>query len=299
MIKNSIGSFLRNLIIIFIPMGIIYLFLLFGIFYFLSEVEDSLSQMLSSLGELFRLSAEQSSVTVKEFLIYTIEQLDLDGDPEAAIQQIFSREWFTETVKGFFAALSSSTEGFDEQFENIITKFTDSLTVTIAVTASIFSLGIVLANYATGFAIRKRTIKRGIKKFILAHTLVPFFQGLVLTAGAFLIYILHLAGILLFAALAVLMSLLSFLGAFLIHRDKDTDLKDFLTLKLVLSQLAVCALILLADFAIGVPLFCIDPLLATLIMLPLLIYSMNVMSNLAEEYVYKHISEKKPAKEAF
>ena len=173
MIKNSLKNFAKNLVLLFIPMGIFYLFIIFAIIGLFSATMESLQNMLGELTELIHLSSEASSASVNQFLAYSLEQLNWNGSLLDVARQILSTDWLPTTAKGFFATLNASTEGFEEQFLAVVTEFKNSLGTIFTVVISILGIGILCANYATRFAVRKSVVKGGIKKFIVAHTVVP------------------------------------------------------------------------------------------------------------------------------
>lgn len=294
-IKNTASIFVRNLIYIFIPMGIVYLFLLIGILFFFGEFTAALTETLSSLGTLIHNSAQQSPAMINDFLSYTLGRLQWNGDFNELFAQVSDPAWIEETLRGFFSILSETSAEFEEEFSAIFREFIQSLVVIASVTAAIWSIGIVFANFATGYAIRRKTVKRGLKKFIIAHTISPLLQTVILIGAVIVLSLIKLYGILLFAAILLLFSGLSLVDAWIIHREKCLPLKTIVTGKNLCSQLAAGSLILLVDLIAALLLLLLGPILAVLIMIPVMIYSLKIIDVSAETFVLLKLEEIKAA----
>ena len=93
-----------------------------------------------------------------------------------------------------------------------------------------------------------------------------------------------------FTLLVVIVLLLLFSGltlfsSWMIHKDGKLKLKDVLTAKNIISHLAVQGMILLINIVIALILYFIDPLLCVLLMVPIVIYSFNVVDVNTEYFV--------------
>lgn len=285
MIGNSLKNFFGNLVYLFIPMGIFYLFLLVTIFTLFGSAASELGRMLSSLSELIHLSAEQSSASVNDFLSYAFGRLDWNGGLIRVVRQILSTGWIGETAKGFFETLNASTEGFEEQFTAIVAGAKDALKMQLAWAVAVCALGLMLANYATRFAVRRKTARRGLKKFLIAHTLVPIAQNVLVFAALLFFALLRLYSLPLFVALALFSAALSLVTAWLIHRDRGLKLRDVVTVQNIFRHLASLGVILLIDLCAAVLLYLFSPIFAVLLMIPVALYSMNIADVNAESYI--------------
>lgn len=293
MIKNSLKNFAKNLLLLFVPMGIFYLFMIAAIFGSVSSVLGSMQKMLADLVELIHLSAEQSSASVNEFLAYSLNQLDWNGSLLAVARQILSSGWLQTTLQGFFQTLNASTAGFEEQISAIAHEFLASLHTTFAFAVTTLCFGLACANYATRFVIRRNTVKGSLKKFIIAHTLVPLAETVLFVAALCLLAVLRVYGLPLLFAILLLTSGISLTASWLIQRDGTLRLKDILTPRNVLSQLAAFGSILLIDIAVAVVLFLIDPLFAVLLLIPLVLYSQNIVDVNCDSYIAALIRQNK------
>ena len=209
MIKNSLKNFYKNLIYLFVPMGIVYLFFLITVCLLFTTFFSSLSSTLVQLTDLIKTSVDESSTSVSEFIAYALEQIDWNQGFGNTLQQIFDTDWIQNTIKGFFEAINASTVGFEEQFTNIISNFVSSIAFAIISAIIICFLGIVLANYATKYVIRRKVAKRNIKKFIIARTIVPLVQSIII--GLFFVLVFYLQYYSILVAILFLLKLFIFL----------------------------------------------------------------------------------------
>lgn len=285
MIKNSIRTFFDHFVCLFVAMGVVYLFLLVAILFLLGAAAQNVTQTLSAMTALIHTSTEQSSAAVNEFLAYSIEQLSWNGDLIGFLRRILDIEWIRTTLRGFFDVLNASSEGFEEEFTAIATEFSRNLKASLTAAAVLCAAGIVAANFVTRFALRRRTVKHGLKRFLVAHTVVPVLQSLILIVALPLLAVIKMYGLLLFAALLLLASGLSLTCAWLVHRDKSLKLRTILTTENILSQLAVTGLALLFNLTLAGLLTLLDPVLAVLVMLPVAIYTFNVADINAETFI--------------
>lgn len=285
LIKNSVKNFAVNAVYIFIPMGIIYLFLIVAIVTFTSALFSGVGGTIRELGALIRDSAEQSSVSVNEFISYTLTQLQDEGDIVEILKKLVNPQWVRATLEGFFGVLNQTSEGFEVQFTEIVNDFVSKVGACLTAAIWLCAAGMVLANFATGFAIRRRTARRDVKKFLIAHTIVPIVQSVIIVGAVFLLSVVKLYGLLLFAAILLIMSGVSLITAWLIHNDGSMKLKDVLSPANILSQLAVTLLALLFNVVTALLLLWLNPLLAVLIMLPVFIYTLNIADVNADSFI--------------
>lgn len=285
MIKNSLKNFGKNLIYVFIPMGIVYLFLLIAVFSLVGVVFDAAGTAISDMFGLIGSSVEQSEADVADFLAYSFGQINWTGNPFETIITILDTRWISTTVKGFFETLNQTTEGFDEQLNAIVGNFKTALGGGFAVTATLVAVGIACANYATRFAVRNKVAKRNFKQFVVAYTVVPIFQTLLLIACLWLIAKIKLYSLLVFAALVALVGVLSLCTSYIVYRDGKLKFKEVLTFKNVMKHFAVLCIIAAINIALALALWQINKLFAILLMLPVVIYSANIADVNTDSYV--------------
>lgn len=289
MVVNALKNFGKNLIYVFVPMGTVYLFMLFAILLFTSSTVKNLSEALNQIIATVGESIEQSSASVEEFLAYAFGRIDWNGNFFDTISKILSTNWISETLKGFFDTLSASTEGFDARIATIASNFTGALKADIGIAAAIIAVGIWLANTVTRYVLRRRTAKRSVRGTIAAHTLVPIAQSAAVFAASVLFAFIKWFAILALVAAVALWAIISLLNSFIIYRDKDTplDIKDVITLRNVISHIFVGLLVLAIDVVLFVALWFTNPILCVLIMIPFLIYSLNIIDSNTDSYVQR------------
>ncbi len=287
MIKNTLKNFGTNLIYVFVTMGTVYLFMLFAILLFAGSTLQNLSDTLSGIIETVGASIEQSSASVEEFLAYAFGKINWDGNFLQTIARILDTKWISETVKGFFDTLSMSTEGFDAQINAILTNFSNKLSVDLGIAVSLVALGVWISNSATRYVLRRRTAKRGIKNFLLAHTLVPFVQSIVVFVAGILFAFIQWFAILVLVAAVALWAIISLMNAYIIFRDKNVPLtpKDVITSRNVVSLILVGLIIFAIDIVLCVGLWYLNPILCVLIIIPVFIYSLNIIDLGSDSFV--------------
>lgn len=285
MIRSSLKVFLKNLVFVFIPMGIVYLFLLLTVFYLISSVLGSAGGTLSRLTSLIDLSATESSASVNEFLAYSFEKIVWNGSLFDAVRQILDTDWLSETVNGFFHTLNVSTTGFEAQFNAILGDFASDLVSCVSVSAVTCVVGVILANYATRFAIRRRSARRDWKKFLLAHIVVPLAQAAVIVVTLGLFSVIRLYSLLVFFVMLLLSGAISLATAWLLHGSGKLRLREVLTFKNIMARLAVVGIVALLNAVLAVLLYLVNPFLSVLLMIPFLLYSFNIADLNTEAYV--------------
>lgn len=285
MIKNSLKNLGKNLVFIFVPMGIVYLFMLIAVFVFAGAAAGDIGATFSELSELLDKSLADSSEAIGDFFAYAMSQIDWNGNFGDTLQTLIDTNWLQNTFKGFVDTLSQSTEGFEQNVSDICARFAENMVADAAVAIALCVLGTLLANFATKFVLRSKLAKRSVKQFVIAHTLAPLAQTLLLVVSLALLATIRLYSLLVYAVFAVLMCILSLLSSYLIYRGNGLSLKQVMTAKNVLQHLASICIILLINFAVAVALCFINKLLAAILMIPILIYSANIIDVNSDSYV--------------
>lgn len=297
MIKNSLKNFGKNLIYLFVPMGLVYLFILIAVFVFVEAAMRDVGTAFAALTQLMDDSLQQSSASLQQFVSYAISQIDWNGNFWDTLKTVINTNWIGNTFRGFMETLSQSTEGFEQDLTAIVARLADGIIADISVAGSLCALGVLSANFATRFILRSKVAKRNAKQFVIAHTLVPVAQTALLTVSLVLIATIRLYSLLVFVAFAVLTSLLSLCSSYLIYRDNGLQLKEVLTGKNILQHLASMGIILLINAAVAVVLFFVNKIIAVLLLIPLLIYSANIVDVTTDRLV-RTLAEQKAARPA-
>ncbi len=292
MIKNSLKNFFKNLIYVFIPMGIVYLFLLLAAFTFLSSTISNLAATLNSLGALVGDSATQSSEAVTQFLDYSFGQINWSAPFLDTLKQILDTDWIRTTIEGFLSTLSGSTAGFDEQFGSIITSCVSKLKLDFGVLITISVTGIVIANFVTGYAVRRSSAKRNVKNFIAAHTVAPLMQSIVVTVAVTLLFFIKLYSLLVLVGVLLLAGIVAIVTSWAVYRGGGLKLKEVLTIKNILKYLASSALIIVITLAFAAVFMFINPIIGLLLAIPFGIYALNIIDVNTGSYISILTAEK-------
>lgn len=298
MVKNALKNFFKNLSYVFVPMGIVYLFFLIAVFIFIGSLVQSAGVMLSEAFSLVQSSVSESSASVNDFFSYAFGQLEWNGSFIHMIVRAFQTRWLSNTLIGFLETLNASTEGFGDQIYAIMDNFMAKLGAIVSVAATLCVLGIIFANFLTRVMVRKRTAKRGFKKFFVAHTVVPIVQSLFVVISVVVLVIIRYYGLLVVAALVVLSCTFSLTSSWIVHRNGDLKWKDVVTGKNILMHLASVGVILLLNIALAAAFFAVEPLLAILVMIPVILYSLNIVGVNTDSFVCGMIEERRAAAEA-
>ncbi len=291
MIKTALKNFFCNLVNLFIPMGIIYLFLLLAIFFFLSVFLQSSSEMIEQLVALIEDSSGKTNVTIPEFLSFAVGRLDRSDGFFGVLSQIFDGDWIGGTVRGFFRSLGAGSGDFENQLNGIVDGYIGQLSAALSVSIAFMSLGIVLGFYATGYAVRRRSAKRGFKRTIIAHTVVPIAQTVIIVGCTLLINSIRYYTLLVFAVCLIFMGIVSLTSSWILFGKGKIPFKQIVKGKNILLHIAVIGIIGVLVIAIAVGLFMIHPLLAILLLIPILVYSYVILDVNTDSYV-SHLAEK-------
>lgn len=297
MIKNLFRNLRDNFVYVFIPMGIVYLFLLIALFALFFAFFRSASAMLADIADLIHLSAENSSASVNEFLAYSFGQLNWDASPLAILRQILDTNWLQKTLTGFIESLNASSEGFEEQFTAIVNTFAGEVKTGVSLFGAFFSLGVLAASYATRFAVRRRSAKRSLRKFLIAHTVVPLVQWVLLVLTVGLLFVISYYTLLVAAVSLLLSSAISLVSSWVVHSEGKLKLRETVTLRNALSHLGSLAILLVLTVAIGVVLYLIHPLLALLLILPMILYFSAIADVNTDAYVCSLLREREAGME--
>lgn len=289
MIGTSLKNFVKNISLVFVPMGVFYLFLVVAMLLFASSTLQNVSGTISGFVKLLGESVDNSSASVKQFFEYAFEQIDWNGNFFSIVRQIVDTGWITKTFSGFFATLSASSEGFDAQVATLVNSFTSTLKADISVLATLTVLGVVCANLLMRFLLRRRAAKRNLRTFILSHTLVPLVQSLMPIVAGILMWLLKWYALLPYLALVALWAVVSIINSWLIYRDGTVRLKDVLTVGNVFSQLVVCVIMLVIVVVVFTALWFVNPIISILVTIPVFIYAVSVIDVNTDSYVCTYI----------
>ena len=100
MIKKSLKNFGKNLIYVFVPMGIVYLFLLIAVFSLIGTVAGAAGDAVTATVDELKVALEESDTSVTEFLSYSFSKINWKDNPFTIIKTILDTKWLSTTIKG-------------------------------------------------------------------------------------------------------------------------------------------------------------------------------------------------------
>ncbi len=284
MVKTALKNFFKNIIYVFVPMGILYLFVLVALFALLGAFVGSAGDMLTELSALVSSTVETSGISVTKFIEFAAEELQGKNIFET-IQYILDTAWVTRTVQDFFSVLDESSSTFTGQFTEIVTEFSTGIKVAVGIAISWVTVGLTLSNFATRFVVRSKSARRGVKKWIVANTVIPIVQALLLVGTCFLAGIVQYYTLLVVVVLVVAFAYISLVSAWIVHGGGKVAYKELITGKNVLSELLSVIAVLAIVVAVFALFLILNPIVAVLVLIPLIVYAMNILSVNSESYV--------------
>ena len=273
-------------------MGVVYLFVLFAVFLFLGSLVQITGSAVSQAYEVIRGTVDESSASVNAFFDYAFKQLQWDGNFVSMIVNAVRTHWLSNTIRGFFETLSGTSGDFSGQISVIMDEFMTNLRIIASVAITLCVAGVIAANFLTRYMVRRRTAKRGLKKFIIARTVVPVVESIFVSGSVAVLAALRYYGILVVVALLVLSGAFSLTSSWIIHKKGDIKMKDVVTFKNILRNGAAACVILLIDVVIAVALLFVSPLLAALVAVPVVLYSLNIIGVNTDSFVCEMIASR-------
>ena len=163
MIKNGLKNFAKNLKYIVVPLGIIFVFILFGLSSIINGATSAIKTMIDEVKELF----DASSLDFISFLkCFGDEFLALDwNDFTGALKTIGSTQWLTETIRKAFEALVSNFNY--EEIAQSIMRCVISIVISVVVALVLFVVGVITAYFVTRGVIYHSTAKTKVSRSIL------------------------------------------------------------------------------------------------------------------------------------
>lgn len=284
MLNTGLKNFFKNLIYVFVPMGIIYLFLILFTFDFIFGFIDDLGVMLNDALKLVEQSVESSGAEIQDFIAYAEGQIDWNLGLSSIIKQIIDTNWIGNTLTGFFETLDISVAGFSDSINAIINTFIDSVKSRLVVGFVVFFIGVALANFLTGCLLRRKTARRTAKQFVVNWLLTPIFNALLGTALLLVATVIKEYTLLLIVAVVIVYVVMSLLFAWIIYRDNSLKIKEIVNFKNVALSIAVAVIILIINIVIFFLVAIFSKAIAILLLVPLLIYSIKIIDYNADSY---------------
>lgn len=285
MIKNSLKIFFKNLIYLFIAMGIIYFFTIFAVFTFTMSTFSNIGTMLNDSVALIQTAAESSETAVKDYLSYCVSQIDMNGNVFDVLAQIINTNWLQNTVKGFLETLNLSTESFGNDFNVIIDTFIGKFINDTVIAVTLLILGVICASYATRYVLRRKNAKRNIKKYLIAKFIEPLFLTVILIISLIILSVLEQFAVLVYIGFIILFAVLSLSSSWLIHRQGSIKFLQVVNAKNIAQFLASVLIIFAVNAVVAAILSFFSVAVAVIIMIPCAVYTLNIIGVGSDSFV--------------
>lgn len=287
MIFNSIKNFFKNIIYVFVPMGIFYLGVLLTLFFFIENFLGAISLAGTNLVAVINENFSNGEIALKDFIDYASSQINWNNNIYEIVDEIMSKDRINSTINGFLNTIEVSTSEVSNEVNLIINDFM-SQTQSYFITSIVFLIiSILVATIITRIVIFKETVKETFKEKLLGYIIRPIILLVIIylmvvinkLIGAYTIIVLFLY--------LMLDAYFSLFSSYLIYKNKDLKLKTVMNLKNASTSLISSALIIVFTIILSTLFSLINLTLGVLITIPLVIYSINIMSINAESYVKK------------
>lgn len=292
MIKNSFRNFFKNLAYIFVPMGIFYFGALLTIFYFSRNFLINVTDAGNELITYINANASTSEIAIKDFIDYAINQINWNNNIYEVIKEIINKNWINNTINGFLNTLNVSGSGLTNEINSIINVF--SVSVKNALYISISSLGIFIffSTILTRYILSKETINQTFKEKILGYIIKPIVSLIMITLILFINSLIGGYALIVLLIYLILDAYFSLFTSWFIYKNKGLKLKEVMNIKNTSKSLLSTFLIIGFTILIALIFAYINLNVGILITIPLVIYSLNIISINSESYVKNLVNKK-------
>ena len=294
MIKTVLKDFFKNMLYLFVPVGIVYTFIILGGYTFSMVTVRGFVGVVNDSLKLVGSSVSESETSLREFFSYSMSQIEWSGNFFHTLRQIISTKWLRNTVKGFIETLDSSTTNFSEQIMGYVSAFIHEVVVVAIIVLIFILVGVILSNYVTRYILRKITASNNGKKLSADMFIVPVLQSIVLFALAILFPIMRGYSLLALVGFGIFNILGSLLTFWLVKGRRHIKFKEIFNGKSFWLYCLCGLIIIVFDILVALVFALLSTLIALLLTIPLVIYSLNIMDMNADRYVSKIIEEKAP-----
>ncbi len=285
MLKKALKNYFSSALYIFVAMGIIYLILIIVVFLFVMNTVQNLGVMFGDISDLIGNSVSLSGNAVEEFIDYTVDKIDWNADFVSIVKQIMDTNWIKTSVEGFLHTLNVSTENFTTEFDIILQNCLGSVITNLVVAISLLFAGVYFAGVATGYLVRRKTAKKNMKQVILNFIFSPLFLALTVFVLMWLAMLIKGYVLILLVVLGLVYEAISLTQAWFIYGRGKIKYKQAVNLKNVGSNVLVAVIIIAIVIALFVLLSFISKFIAVLVIVPVAVYSVNIIGVNADSYI--------------
>ncbi len=285
MLKKALKNYFSSALYIFVAMGIIYLILIIVVFLFVMNTVQNLGVMFGDIFDLIGNSVSVSGNAVEEFIDYTVDKIDWNADFVSIVKQIMDTNWIKTSIEGFLHTLNVSTENFTTEFDIILQNCLSSVITNLVVAISLLFAGVYFAGVATGYLVRRKTAKKNMKQVILNFIFSPLFLALTVFVLMWLAMLIKGYVLILLVVLGLVYEAISLTQAWFIYGRGKIKYKQAVNLKNVGSNVLAAVIIIAIVIALFVLLSFISKFIAVLVIVPVAVYSVNIIGVNADSYI--------------
>ena len=285
MLKKALKNYFSSALYIFVAMGIIYLILIIVVFLFVMNTVQNLGVMFGDISDLIGNSVSLSGTAVEEFIDYTVDKIDWNADFVSIVKQIMDTNWIKTSIEGFLHTLNVSTENFTTEFDIILQNCLGSVITNLVVAISLLFAGVYFAGVATGYLVRRKTAKKNMKQVILNFIFSPLFLALTVFVLMWLAMLIKGYVLILLVVLGLVYEAISLTQAWFIYGRGKIKYKQAVNLKNVGSNVLAAVIIIAIVIALFVLLSFISKFIAVLVIVPVAVYSVNIIGVNADSYI--------------
>ncbi len=285
MLKKALKNYFSSALYIFVAMGIIYLILIIVVFLFVMNTVQNLGVMFGDISDLIGNSVSLSGNAVEEFIDYTVDKIDWNADFVSIVKQIMDTNWIKTSIEGFLHTLNVSTENFTTEFDIILQNCLGSVITNLVVAISLLFAGVYFAGVATGYLVRRKTAKKNMKQVILNFIFSPLFLALTVFVLMWLAMLIKGYVLILLVVLGLVYEAISLTQAWFIYGRGKIKYKQAVNLKNVGSNVLAAVIIIAIVIALFVLLSFISKFIAVLVIVPVAVYSVNIIGVNDDSYI--------------
>ncbi len=262
MIGQGLKNYIKNLKFVFNPLGTIALGFVFGLSILIPVIMSSANTLVESVKSIFS-NANIDLTALKESVISAFQALNW-SEPLEAIKLMLSRDWLMQTLQMSLSTFVESMDVYTVPLTAAIDTFCVSVFAAFVGLIMFVIFGVIGGYFLVKCFVRRNTVKRTFKKYILANIIDTLLSFLIIFVCAWLytlwkysIFISVFFAFIIFGAIALF-------EAYLIHGRKKVHRADIVNVKnivklfvvdmfiLAITALLVMLLILITNLYVGI-----------------------------------------------
>lgn len=215
MLKISLKNYIRCLAYVFVPLGCIFLGLLFGAYTLFGVISQQLAYVKEEIPKLLT-GVEADFDELWSFVIGSARELSWKN-PIQTIVLLLKGEWLAEKIAGFLGLTDAQFTALLSSVQNILQSVGTALKGGFAVFFVQVILGVWLGYFVTNLFVRKSTVKRGFWKFIGVSLLDSFLSATLVSLTVYILTLWSPGALISVLVSMFLYGFVSLLEAYLIH----------------------------------------------------------------------------------